>query len=166
VSTLSRRSSSPRNALMNHRKDVVPMRGLLKYSSRWSDRRTFLNSLAPPSVTLSFLPKPLLGLSAESLAADPLRPQFHLLPAANWMNDPDGPIYWQGQYHMFFQYNPHAAVWGDMHWAHAGSSDIIHWKHLPIALAPPKDGPDQDGCFSGSAVDDHGTATFIYTGVS
>ncbi len=67
---------------------------------------------------------------------------------------------------MFFQYNPNAAVWGDMHWAHAISPDMIHWKHLPVALAPTKGGPDQDGCFSGSAVDDRGTATFIYTGVS
>ena len=73
---------------------------------------------------------------AARLAADPLRPQFHLLPAKNWMNDPNGPIFWKGTYHMFFQYNPNAAVWGDMHWAHAVSLDMIHWKHLPIALAP------------------------------
>ncbi len=67
---------------------------------------------------------------------------------------------------MFFQYNPDAAVWGDMHWAHAVSPDMIHWKHLPVALAPSPGGPDQDGCFSGSAVDDQGVATFIYTGVA
>ncbi|MGA2419448.1 MAG: glycoside hydrolase family 32 protein, partial [Candidatus Acidiferrum sp.] len=102
----------------------------------------------------------------SALAADSLRPQFHLLPAANWMNDPNGPIYWRGQYHMFFQYNPNAAVWGDMHWAHAVSPDMVHWRHLPIALAPTPGGPDQDGCFTGSAVDDGGTATFLYTGVS
>ena len=62
----------------------------------------------------------------QRLAADPLRPQFHLLPAKNWMNDPNGPIFWNGMYHMFFQYNPNAAVWGDMHWAHAVSPDMIH----------------------------------------
>ena len=99
------------------------------------------------------------------LAGDPLRPQFHLLPAKNWMNDPNGPIFWKGMYHMFFQYNPHAAVWGDMHWAHAVSADMIHWRHLPMALAPTPGWADSDGCFTGSAVDDHGTATFIYTGV-
>jgi beta-fructofuranosidase len=99
------------------------------------------------------------------LAADPLRPQFHLLPAKNWMNDPNGPIYWQGAYHMFYQYNPGAAVWGDMHWAHAVSEDMIHWRHLPIALAPTSGWDDADGCFTGSAVDDHGTATILYTGV-
>ena len=90
----------------------------------------------------------------ERLASDPLRPQYHLLPAKNWMNDPNGPIYWKGLYHMFFQYNPGAAVWGDMHWAHAVSPDMIHWRHLPLALAPSPDGPDADGCFTGSAVDD------------
>jgi beta-fructofuranosidase len=102
---------------------------------------------------------------AVRLAADPLRPQFHLLPAHNWMNDPNGPIFWNGRYHMFFQYNPDAAVWGDIHWAHAISPDMIYWKHLPIALAPTRGGPDQDGCFSGSAVKDGDIATFVYTGV-
>jgi beta-fructofuranosidase len=104
-------------------------------------------------------------VSQMRLAADPLRPQFHLLPARNWMNDPDGPIYWNGQYHLFFQYNPNAAVWGDMHWAHAVSPDMIHWKHLPMALAPTPGGYDSEGCFSGSAVDDNGTPTFLFTGV-
>ena len=99
------------------------------------------------------------------LAADPLRPQFHLLPAKNWMNDPNGPIFWRGQYHMFFQYNPNAAVWGDMHWNHAASDDMIHWKHLPIALSPTPGWADADGCFTGSALTDKGTATILYTGV-
>jgi beta-fructofuranosidase len=99
------------------------------------------------------------------LATDPLRPQFHLLPAKNWMNDPNGPVYWNGKYHMFFQYNPHVAVWGDMHWAHASSPDMIHWRHLPVALAPSPDGPDADGCFTGSMIVDHGLATILYTGV-
>jgi beta-fructofuranosidase len=99
------------------------------------------------------------------LAADPLRPQFHLLPGKNWMNDPNGPIHWKGKYHMFFQYNPNAAVWGDMHWNHAVSDDMVRWKHLPVALAPTPGWDDADGCFTGSAVDDHGTATILYTGV-
>ena len=99
------------------------------------------------------------------LKSDPRRPQFHLLPAKNWMNDPNGPIYWNGHYHMYFQYNPNAAIWGDMHWYHSVSPDMIHWKHLPIALAPTPGGPDADGCFSGTAVIRNGVATFIYTGV-
>jgi beta-fructofuranosidase len=103
--------------------------------------------------------------TAAQLSADPLRPQFHLLPKRNWMNDPNGPIFWRAQYHMFFQYNPNAAVWGDMHWAHAVSPDMIHWKHLPVALAPTPGGYDSEGVFSGSAVDDEGTSTIVYTGV-
>ncbi len=99
------------------------------------------------------------------LATDPRRPQFHLLPASNWMNDPNGPIYWKGRYHMFFQYNPHAAVWGDMHWYHSVSPDMVHWKHLPVALAPTPGGPDSEGCFSGTCVVHNGVPTFIYTGV-
>lgn len=111
------------------------------------------------------------GSMAESqvqvrLAEDVLRPQFHLLPAANWMNDPNGPIYYRGQYHVFYQYNPHAAVWGDMHWAHSVSQDMVHWRHLPVALAPTPGGPDADGCFSGSIVVDNGVPTMMYTGVA
>ena len=81
------------------------------------------------------------------------------------MNDPNGPLYWKGRYHMFFQYNPNAARWGDMHWAHAVSPDMIHWRHLPVALAPTPGWDDADGCFTGSAVNDQGTPTLIYTGV-
>jgi len=105
------------------------------------------------------------SVSSQTLANDILRPQYHLLPARNWMNDPNGPIFWRGQYHVFFQYNPGAAVWGDMHWAHAMSPDMVHWKHLPIALAPTPGGPDQSGCFSGSAVISHRAAAVLYTGV-
>jgi beta-fructofuranosidase len=100
-----------------------------------------------------------------ALSDDPLRPQYHLLPAANWMNDPNGPIFWNGQYHVFYQYNPNAAHWGDMHWAHAVSKDMIHWRHLPIALSPNPTGPDSDGCFSGSTVINNGVPTILYTGV-
>src|ERR1700747_506596 len=100
------------------------------------------------------------------LATDPRRPQYHLLPAANWMNDPHGPTYYNGRYHMFFQYNPNGAFWGTMHWAHATSPDMIHWQHQPIALAPTPGGSDSDGVFSGSAVVDKDKVTVIYTGVA
>jgi len=105
------------------------------------------------------------GNLQSRLAVDPLRPQYHLLPAANWMNDPNGPIFYRGRYHMFYQYNPNGAFWGSMHWAHATSPDMIHWKHEPVALAPTPDGYDRDGVFSGSAVLDGETPTVIYTGV-
>ena len=81
------------------------------------------------------------------------------------MNDPNGPIFLNGVYHMFFQYNPNASVWGDMHWAHATSADMVHWKHQPIAIAPTPGGYDQDGVFSGCIVMDGLLPTAIYTGV-
>lgn len=96
---------------------------------------------------------------------DAHRPQYHFLPPANWMNDPNGVIQWRGRYHLFYQHNPNGAFWGTMHWGHAVSDDLVHWTHLPIALAPTPGGPDWDGCFSGCAVDDLGLPRVLYTGV-
>ena len=93
-----------------------------------------------------------------------MRPQYHLLPTHGWMNDPCGPIYWKGRYHMFYQYNsePISAV---KLWAHATSSDMVHWRREPIALAPTPGGPDADGCWTGTAAIVDGKPTFLYTGV-
>ncbi len=102
----------------------------------------------------------------DKLRHDPFRPQFHLLPRANWMNDPCAPRFHRGQYHMFFQYNPHAAVWGDMHWNHATSPDLIHWKHQPIALSPTPGSYDAYGCFTGSVLPGAEVPTILYTGVT
>lgn len=78
------------------------------------------------------------------------RPQFHFSPEANWMNDPNGMFYYEGEYHLFYQYYPDSTVWGPMHWGHAISNDMLHWEHLPIAIYP-----DEHGyIFSGSAVVD------------
>jgi beta-fructofuranosidase len=102
----------------------------------------------------------------EKLMRDPFRPQFHLLPKANWQNDPCAPRYFRSQYHMFFQYNPGAAVWGDMHWAHAVSPDLIHWKHMPVALSPTPGSYDAFGCFTGSVLPGAEVPTILYTGVT
>jgi beta-fructofuranosidase len=101
----------------------------------------------------------------RALSEDPHRPIYHFLPVATWMNDPNGLIQWKGQYHLFYQYNPNGAYWGTMHWGHATSPDLVHWTDLPVALAPTPGSPDEDGVFSGCAVDHDGTPTFIYTGV-
>ncbi len=107
----------------------------------------------------------LLEDSLDALAHDSLRPEYHLLPPHNWMNDPNGPIWWKGSYHLFYQLNPHGAVWGDMNWGHAISTDMVHWHHQLITLEPTPGGPDSEGCFSGSAVVFNGVPTIIYTGV-
>ena len=96
---------------------------------------------------------------------DPQHPSYHFSPISNWMNDPNGLTYWKGNYHLFFQYNPAAPVWGNIHWGHASSKDLLHWKHLPIALAPDPQGADAGGCYSGCVVDNKGVPTLIYTGV-
>ncbi|WP_439291342.1 MULTISPECIES: glycoside hydrolase family 32 protein [Rahnella] len=90
-------------------------------------------------------------------------PNFHLAPPAGWMNDPNGLIYHQGVYHAFYQHHPFSENWGPMHWGHATSKDMVRWQHQPVALAPGEEF-DRDGCFSGSAVDDNGTLSLIYTG--
>ena len=81
---------------------------------------------------------------------EPFRPQFHFSPKKNWMNDPNGLVYYKGIYHLFYQYYPKNIVWGPMHWGHATSTDLIHWTNKKIALFPDKFGL----IFSGSAVVD------------
>ena len=81
---------------------------------------------------------------------EPFRSQFHFTPEANWMNDPNGMVYYEGEYHLFYQYHPEGNTWGPMHWGHAISTDLIHWDHQPIAIFPDEYGT----IFSGSAVAD------------
>lgn len=90
------------------------------------------------------------SMNSADLYQETHRPQFHFSPPANWMNDPNGMVYYEGEYHLFYQYYPDSTVWGPMHWGHAVSKDLVHWENLPIALYP-----DTIGCiFSGSAVVD------------
>lgn len=95
--------------------------------------------------------------------ADPTRPIYHFCPPANWMNDPNGTIYHNGYYHLFYQHNPYGDDWGHMHWGHARSADLVYWEHLPIALWPSKE-VGEEHCFSGCAgIDGEGRPILIYT---
>jgi len=99
---------------------------------------------------LVFLFTSTILFAQNNLYKEKYRPQFHFSPAKNWTNDPNGLVYFDGEYHLFYQYNPYGNIWGHMSWGHAFSADLVHWKHLPLAI------PEKDSImiFSGSAVAD------------
>ncbi|MBV9157192.1 MAG: glycoside hydrolase family 32 protein [Acidobacteriaceae bacterium] len=106
-----------------------------------------------------FLACAVLGCLGQD--ANTYRPQFHFSPHENWTNDPNGLVYFEGEYHLFFQYNPFGDEWGHMSWGHAVSRDLLHWDQLPVAL------PEQDGImiFTGSTViDQRNTSGFCAGG--
>ena len=104
--------------------------------------------------------------AAANIAGDRQRPVYHLMTAANWINDPNGPVYHDGYWHMFFQHNPYLADFGPMGWGHVRSPDLARWEHCPIAIMPTPGGYDGAGCWSGSVVIHNGTPHMIYSGVA
>ncbi|KAB2340200.1 glycoside hydrolase family 32 protein [Actinomadura rudentiformis] len=98
---------------------------------------------------------PHAAAAGDAPYSETYRPQFHFTPEKNWMNDPNGLVYYKGEYHLFYQYNPNGNSWGDMSWGHAVSPDLVHWKELPLALSH----DDKEMVFSGSAVVDWNNTT-------
>jgi len=98
-------------------------------------------------------------LDAQQKSDELHRPLFHFTPREHWMNDPNGMIYYNGTYHLFYQYHPYSSVWGPMHWGHATSKDLLKWDHQPIAFYPDKNGM----IFSGSAVWDKNNTSSLGT---
>lgn len=93
-----------------------------------------------------------------------MKDTLHLRAPGNWINDPNGFIYYKGNYHLFYQYFPYAPRWGTMHWGHAVSKDLIHWEHKGIALFPTKE-YDRNGIFSGSALEVDGKLYLYYSAI-
>ena len=99
----------------------------------------------------------------DSIYKEVARPQVHFSSRRGWLNDPNGLIYYNDEYHLFYQHNPYGWAWGNMHWGHATSKDLLHWKELPQALYPMG---SRDAAFSGSAViDSRNTAGFRKNGI-
>ncbi|AZK45768.1 GH32 C-terminal domain-containing protein [Paenibacillus lentus] len=95
-----------------------------------------------------------IKLDRTPLLSDRHRPQYHVSPPAHWMNEPHAPIYFDGKYHLFYQHNPLGPFFHQIHWGHWVSNDLVHWRDLPVALAPEKDLLAPDGIWSGSATYD------------
>lgn len=103
-------------------------------------------------------------LDREIFRRDRQRPQYHLIAPGKWMNEPHGPMWFQGYYHIFYQANPHGPVWDHIQWGHLISRDMVHWEDMPLALEIEDNGLDPDGCWSGSAlVDREGQPRIFYT---
>ncbi|GAL65698.1 GH32 C-terminal domain-containing protein [Jejuia pallidilutea] len=100
----------------------------------------------------------------HSKVSDNYRPNYHAIPPAHWMNEPHAPLFYNGTYHLFYQHNPFGPYWGQIHWGHWVSNDMVHWKHADIALAPEKGHLDPDGIWSGSAyIGPNNTPMLFYT---
>ena len=104
-----------------------------------------------------------IEVKQDSIKASPYRLKYHFMAPTGWINDPNGFVQYNKYYHLFYQYNPYASSWGQIHWGHAISQDLIHWEHLPVALAPSEQ-YDSYGCYSGSSVVHNDTLFLFYTG--
>ncbi len=122
--------------------DLAPFRG---------EALTITATLPGSSRALDAIARSDAWPDAAALYGEADRPRFHFTSRRGWLNDPNGLVWHAGQYHLFYQHNPYGWEWGNMHWGHATSPDLVRWVEQPIALYPPRYG---DMCFSGSAVVD------------
>lgn len=124
---------------------AIDLQGLVGQTLRWEIRPRSAGDLIAKRLRQSDAP-----CWPENLYHEPYRPQFHFTPRVGWTNDPNGLVYYDGEYHLFFQHNPFGITWGNMTWGHAVSRDLLHWEELGEAILPDERGT----IFSGSAVVD------------
>jgi beta-fructofuranosidase len=151
-----RTSGLPRQLVIEAETEEV---GHIKFPINTRPKRSLASFFSSPRQTLR------KASLARRVARDPHHPIYHFTPPANWMNDPNGLIHWQGQTHLFYQYNPNGPLWSSIHWGHAISRDLVHWKQQPVAMAPRRGKPDADGCWSGTSVITPDGPLFFYTAV-
>ncbi|KAF5729875.1 vacuolar invertase [Tripterygium wilfordii] len=156
----------------NHVQNNANEKGFI-LSSSTTEKTTPTETLRPPTssrgVSAGVSEKANQILGGESYRWDNnvlswQRTAFHFQPEKNWMNDPNGPLFYKGWYHFFYQYNPNGAMWGDIVWGHAVSKDLIHWFHLPLAMVADR-WYDSNGVWTGSAtILPDGQIIMLYTG--
>ncbi|KAF5198670.1 Acid beta-fructofuranosidase [Thalictrum thalictroides] len=150
----------------DHHHQIPNLEVVHKFNSNIIVSRGVPHGVSEKKFSLFSLEQPSSSYPWDNFLLSWQRTGFHFQPTKNWMNDPNGPLFYKGWYHFFYQYNPHGAVWNDIAWGHAVSKDLINWNHLPIAMVPDH-WYDIGGVFTGSAtILSDGSIVMIYTGAT